>query len=303
MSLATFLQIELFLHRAHSSDNAAKQKGAILEVERAICVKLDTLQLDVLVTGQNQLLQQISAPVQQANSEEQQGWKLDAEELSINESTVPLGSGGFGITYPGQFRGQDVGVKVMNEVQRKRIERDGRLLRKFEREVHHVFRLHHPNIVSCWGGVGLDGPTGKQLVIVMERLRCTLHEAMADARSALGVPLGQDKGRRWRVCLGMCQAMSFLHAQKTPVLHRDLNPRNVMLDDNGVPKLIDFGNAKEVAPGGAVPESSQVVITKGWVASEVEEGVDFSTSTDVYALMLLCAVSAARHVEQRERAA
>lgn len=46
---------------------------------------------------------------------------------------------------------------------------------------------------------------------------------------------------RFKIIEGICQGLKFLHELKRPIIHLDLKPGNVLLDDNMIPKIADFG--------------------------------------------------------------
>ncbi|XP_039839767.1 putative receptor-like protein kinase At4g00960 isoform X4 [Panicum virgatum] len=113
-------------------------------------------------------------------------------------------------------------------------------------------RLKHPNIVQL---VGYCSETEKELVQLpngkyvyaekSERLLCleympngSLCKHLSDASSGL------DWDTRYKIIRGICYGLHYLHEEwqaGTPIIHRDLKPANILLDDNMVPKIADFG--------------------------------------------------------------
>ena len=93
--------------------------------------------------------------------------------------------------------------------------------------------------------------------LVMERCERTLSEALRDARHSQRSDAVKEsklirqtefgfKGARLPIAVGIARAMSYLHSQKPPILHRDLKPDNVLLTPDLVPKVSDFGSSRDV---------------------------------------------------------
>ncbi len=55
-------------------------------------------------------------------------------------------------------------------------------------------------------------------------------------------PVGKDQALS--ICLQICDDLTYLHSQNPPIIHRDLKPQNIVMDEKGNPRLIDFGNSR-----------------------------------------------------------
>jgi eukaryotic-like serine/threonine-protein kinase len=187
-----------------------------------------------------------------------------------------VGRGGTSVVYAGRRADgafeRTVAVKVLTR-------RSGGLdlLRRFKREQQVLAELVHPNIASLHdGGITEDG----HAYFVMELVE--------------GLPLDRfcDRGRltvedRLRVFLTVVDAVQ--HAHRNLIIHRDLKPSNILVTDEGVVKLIDFGiarilSAAPVADGDPLTATGVRWMTPQYSAPEQVRGERTTTATDVYQL-------------------
>jgi len=146
---------------------------------------------------------------------------------------------------------------------------------RFEREVDLACRLRHPGIVT----VHDRGVAGRRPWYAMELVGgCTLDEHLARARPVLRA--------RLELFHAICEAVA--HAHRHGVIHRDLKPRNVLVDEAGAPRVLDFGVARALDERGEaeVTRAGEFAGTLTYASPEQVEGdpgaVD--TRTDVYSL-------------------
>lgn len=141
---------------------------------------------------------------------------------------------------------------------------------RFDSEAKAAARLTHPNIVAVFDSGEDEGVP----FIVMERLSGT---NLAD-RVAAG-PLKQSEVRR--LGLEMLSALEASHEKG--IVHRDLKPGNVMLTENGVAKVADFGIAKAVE-GVDVTATGMTLGTPAYLAPERVAGEPATPASDVYSV-------------------
>ncbi len=148
-----------------------------------------------------------------------------------------IGRGGFGIVYRARQVSLDrpVAVKVLY---RHLIHTDEQISR-FEREARAAARLDHPALVSvfAWGETDEDFFIAQRLV---GRGR-TLADELAELRQTGQPPKGHFR-RMAEICARMAEGLQ--HAHERGIVHRDVKPSNILLDEAGQPCLGDFGLAK-----------------------------------------------------------
>ena len=168
--------------------------------------------------------------------------------------------------------GQQVAVKIL----RRGMDSED-ILARFIQERRILASLEHPGIARFIdGGMTDDGLP----YFVMERVQGRPITDHAH-RQSLSVR------ERIRLLLAVCDAVAY--AQQLLVVHRDLKPGNVLVDDNGRVRLLDFGIAKllEDAPDGRVTATGLRAMSPAYAAPEQILSQPISTATDVYALGLL----------------
>ena len=182
-----------------------------------------------------------------------------------------LGRGAMGVVYAARQLNIDrwVAVKMLTAGD---FAGDSARLR-FEQEAKAVGGLRHPNIIMVhdWGED--DG----QPYLAMEYM---------PAGSLAGLlPDGPLEARRAASVVEAC-ASAMQHAHEHGVVHRDLKPGNILLDEGGSPKVADFGLAKFMEGTSGLTLTGQMVGTPGYMAPEQasDQHGDVGPSCDVYAL-------------------
>ena len=204
-----------------------------------------------------------------------------------------LGRGGFGITYAATDRRlhREVAVKELCFGAATRV--GGRLVppaheaeafaaakARFLREAAVLARFSHPNVVRIYEVFEEAGTAYLVMELIEGR---TLHQLVTE-RGVLPEAKVLDIAARCG------EALTVLHA--AGVLHRDLNPANVVVTPEGRVVLIDFGLAREFADAATTPMTR--IVTPGYAAPEqYEHAARLGPPTDVYGLAatLYCALT------------
>lgn len=186
-----------------------------------------------------------------------------------------LGRGGMGVVHRGEREGGDFAQEVALKVIRRGFDFDD-IRRRFLRERRILAQLDHPHLARFIdGGVADDGRPW----FALEHVRGLPLDAWCDARR---LPVRQ----RVRLFLDVCAAVQHAHSQL--VVHRDLKPGNVLVDEDGRARLLDFGIARllEGEDGGhtVTVAGQRGALTPEYAAPEQLAGAPATTATDVYAL-------------------
>ncbi len=185
----------------------------------------------------------------------------------------PLGQGGTAVLYVAEDPGEPGSAPVVVKCLSPHLSRHQEAVDMFVREAELALDCTgHPNVARTIG----HGQSGGTCWIAMELIDgVTLAELVA-ARPALA---REAPGATFRILLDACAAVAHVHARG--VMHRDINPRNLIVGTDGVTRLIDFGVA-EVAPVDGVGQPNRG--TWAYMSPEQVRGERMDRRTDVFSL-------------------
>ncbi|MGA3317752.1 MAG: serine/threonine-protein kinase [Candidatus Korobacteraceae bacterium] len=188
-----------------------------------------------------------------------------------------LGEGGMGAAYEAE---QDkprrrVALKVI-----KAAWASPELLRRFEQESQALGRLHHPGIAQIYEAGSADTGFGLQPFFAMELIHGKPLDEYADVQHL-------NMRQRLALMIQVCEAVQ--HAHQRGIIHRDLKPGNILVDESGQPKILDFGLARVTdSDTGATRQTDmgQLLGTLAYMSPEqvTADPLALDTRSDVYAL-------------------
>jgi eukaryotic-like serine/threonine-protein kinase len=180
-----------------------------------------------------------------------------------------LGEGGMARVYRGidEVLGRPVAIKVLAE----RHAGDDKFVTRFRREAQAAAALNHPNVVSVFD----TGDDEQAHYIVMEYVEGeTLADLLRRER-----PL--DPGLAARIAEEVATALQAAHDRQ--LVHRDVKPGNVMIDQEGRIKVMDFGIARAAADD-ALTQTGTVLGTAAYLSPEQARGDAVDARSDIYSL-------------------
>jgi eukaryotic-like serine/threonine-protein kinase len=150
-------------------------------------------------------------------------------------------------------------------------------VRRFVEEAKTTVALSHPNIVPVYE-LGVEQGTYFLAMELVEGVSVAelLREKNSDGSRRVLTP---EEGAY--VGMEVCRALDYAH-RRMKVVHRDITPRNVMIDEEGQVKLIDFGIA---AP--ALVSGHEILGSPGHMAPEQVDGGELGPPTDIFAVAVL----------------
>jgi serine/threonine-protein kinase len=187
-----------------------------------------------------------------------------------------IAAGGMARVYLATLRGA-VGFEKRLVVKQIRTElaSDEAFVTRFVEEAKTAVELSHPNIVPVYE-LGVEQGVYYIAMELCEGL--TLSEVLAETG-----PLGPAEGAF--VGAEICRALDYAH-RRAHIVHRDVTPRNVLIDDEGAVRLIDFGIAAPVSHADDATRS-EVFGSPGHMPPEQLHGAELSPATDVFAVGVL----------------
>jgi eukaryotic-like serine/threonine-protein kinase len=196
--------------------------------------------------------------------------RLLSDRYELGET---LGYGGMSEVHRGRDvrLGREVAVKVL----RADLARDPQFQHRFRREAQNAAALNHPAIVAVYDTGETQSEYGPLPYIVME---------FVDGRTLRDIvktegPL--DQQRAMETMADVCAALDFSH--RNGIIHRDVKPANIMINNAGAVKVMDFGIARALSDGQGVTQTAAVVGTAQYLSPEQARGELVDARSDVYA--------------------
>jgi serine/threonine-protein kinase len=183
-----------------------------------------------------------------------------------------LGEGGMANVYLAEdtILGRKVAVKVL----RGDLANDEKFVRRFQREALSASSLNHPNIVEMYD-VGEDNG---DFYIVMEYVEGRNLKQLLKRRGNLTIPEVID------IMLQLTDGLA--HAHDSYIIHRDIKPQNILILDNGLVKITDFGVAMALN-GTQLTQTNSVMGTVYYLPPEQASGKGSTIKSDIYSLGIL----------------
>ncbi|KAF5467765.1 hypothetical protein F2P56_011983 [Juglans regia] len=200
-------------------------------------------------------------------------------EVATNGFAEQLGRGSFGTVFKGALSNGQRKIAV------KRLEKvvtEGDV--EFRNEMRSIGRTHHRNLVRLLGYCHDDS---NRLLVYEYMSNGTLSDYLFKSQ------IKPNWEERIKISLNIARGILYLHEEcETHIIHCDLNPNNILIDEHGCAKIADFGLAKLL-----MPDHSRTLTgirgTRGYVAPEWHKNLPITVKADVYSfgvvfLVIIC---------------
>ena len=149
-----------------------------------------------------------------------------------------IGKGSYGRVYKAVWKGREVAAKRFHSV----FFPNGSYLQEhcmeeFQREWNVLKLLDHPNVVKLHTVLF---PKGLSPIIITELLHCDLEKYIRESTTTPKIP----EMKLICIALDVIEGLNYMHGLESPVVHRDLATKNILLTEHGNAKVADLGVAK-----------------------------------------------------------
>lgn len=183
-----------------------------------------------------------------------------------------LGEGGMGTVFKAVDAelGEVIAIKTLKK---DFLSQDSTALERFKGEIRLARRISHRNVVRTHD----LGENSGIYYITMEYVEGTSLKELIRARGRLPVAITLSVGKQ------LARALEIAHEQG--VIHRDIKPQNMVVEPNGVLKVMDFGIARLASrkPESGVTQAGTIIGTPEYMAPEQLSGEDVDQRVDIYA--------------------
>jgi hypothetical protein len=232
---------------------------------------------DELLAGHPELAAQLEACLAGIEFVHRATGPAAVEPATLGEFRIvrELGRGGMGVVYEAEQT--SLRRRVALKVLRFGVGVDEEAMQRFRREAETVAGLHHTNIVPIFAiGSGRGVHYYAMQLIAGRSLADVLEESQHNVK-----PLDVEDVARW----GLQAAEALAHAHQRGVIHRDIKPSNLLLDQEGIVWLTDFGLAKRAGEV-TMTASGALMGTPRYMSPEQAESLQRTVDhrTDIYSL-------------------
>ncbi|XP_050259499.1 serine/threonine-protein kinase STY46-like isoform X6 [Quercus robur] len=192
-------------------------------------------------------------------------WEIDPNHLTFGNK---IASGSYGDLYKGTYCSQEVAIKVLKP---ERVNSD--MQREFAQEVFIMRKVRHKNVVQFIGACTKP----PSLCIITEYMPGgSVYDFLHKQKGVFKLP------SLIRVAIDVSKGMDYLH--KNNIIHRDLKAANLLMDENEVVKVADFGVARVKTQSGVMTAETG---TYRWMAPEVIEHKPYDHKADVFSFVIV----------------
>jgi serine/threonine-protein kinase len=182
-----------------------------------------------------------------------------------------IGKGGFGtvVLVEDQVVHEEIVLKFLNP----HLAANDQIIKRFIYELRYARKITHENVIRIYDFLTL----GNSVAISMEYF----HSHTLASEMKRGVPMAQGHGLK--IIQDVCSGMSVAH--HASIVHRDLKPQNILLNEQGLVKIVDFGLAAAMSHTDThLTATGAIMGTPMYMAPEQVQGGTVDERTDIYSL-------------------
>ncbi len=255
--------------------NAGGEIGVLANAFRRMLADLRDKQALVEFLGGNASVEaktvKIAAMTGTVASAVQAGGITPGQRFAVRyEVKEVLGVGGMGMVFKAvdSELGEVIAIKTLKQ---EMLDSDPSALERFKSEIRLARRISHRNVVRTHDLGEFSGV----YFITMEYVEGTTLKELVKTRGRLPIPATLTVAKQ------LCRALEVAHEQG--VIHRDIKPQNMVVEPDGVLKVMDFGIARLVKRQSGMTEQGMVVGTPEYMAPEQLMGENIDARADIYA--------------------
>ncbi|XP_015966609.1 LEAF RUST 10 DISEASE-RESISTANCE LOCUS RECEPTOR-LIKE PROTEIN KINASE-like 2.5 [Arachis duranensis] len=204
-------------------------------------------------------------------------YKFSDVKKMTNSFKVKLGQGGFGVVYKGKLSdGSNVAVKMLNPSKGNG--------KEFINEVASISRTFHVNVVTLFGFCF----EGRKKVLIYEFISNGSLDKYIYIKEGVETTTLLSWDKLYQIAKGIAKGLEYLHRGcNTQILHFDIKPHNILLDENFCPKISDFGLAKLCLGKESLISDFRVLYSYGMMLLDIVGGkkninVEGSQTSEIY---------------------
>ncbi|KAK4741490.1 hypothetical protein SAY87_025078 [Trapa incisa] len=192
-------------------------------------------------------------------------WEIDTKQLKTIEKVA---SGSFGDLYRGTYCSQEVAIKILKGIV------SAEMLKDFAQEIYIMRKIRHKNVVQF---IGACTQPPKLCIVTEFMSRGSIYDYLHKQKGVFKLP------NLLKVAIDVSKGMNYLHQNN--IIHRDLKSANLLMDENEVVKVADFGVARVMAAESGVMTAETG--TYRWMAPEVIGHKKYDHKADVFSFGIL----------------
>ncbi|KAH7680690.1 Non-specific serine/threonine protein kinase protein [Dioscorea alata] len=231
-------------------------------------------------------------------NEESQLKSYSYQELedATNGFTEELGRGAFGAVFKGSLMNTNREKAIAVKRLQKMVEEGEK---EFQREVKAIARTHHRNLVQL---LGFCNEGSNRLLVYEYMSNGSLADLLFRRSNQISTAPYPNWEQRTKIAIDVARGLHYLHEElENHIIHCDIKPENILLDESNNAKISDFGLAKLLTPE-QTKTFTGIRGTRGYLAPEWRKNVAITVKADVFSfgVVLFEIICCKRNMEMEE---